>query len=273
MIVRVLASVALGVAALIGVVFIGLRVPAPSFPFITPASAPLTTTPIPTELPPPVQRFLRAVYGDAVPQFQTAVIIGRGTLAPMAGIAMPARFQFSYDRARGHYHAIETTWFGLPLMRVDERYLDEHAILQIPVVGRVENDAHTDHASRQGFWAELMAWIPATMLDPRLQWQPLDDTSARVFLPGADAVEGFTLRFDSQTHFLLTVDTERYRDTGDSALLDWHNVALEWGDLAGIPTMLRSSTHWESDPAWATWEIEQVSLNVPVAARLDQFGG
>jgi hypothetical protein len=273
MIVRVLSVVALGFAAFIGVAFLGLRVPAPSFTPLSSSPAPLTYSPIPAELPPPVQRFLQAVYGDQVPQFETAIIIGRGTLAPMAGVAMPARFQFYYDRARGHYHEIETTWFGLPVMRVDERYLDEHAILQIPVVGRVENDAHTDHASRQGFWAELMTWIPATMLDPRLQWQPLDNTSARVFLPGADAVEAFTLHFDSQTGLLRTVDTERYRDQGESSLLAWHNAALEWGDLAGTPTMVRSSTRWEDDPPWATWEIKQVTLNAPVAARLDQFGG
>jgi hypothetical protein len=36
---------------------------------------------------------------------------------------------------------------------------------------------------------------------------------------------------------------------------------------------VRSQTQWNQDTPWATWEVEQVALNVDVSARLGQFGG
>ena len=41
----------------------------------------------------------------------------------MAGIAFPARFRFIHEAGRGYRHYIEATVFGLPLMKVNERYL------------------------------------------------------------------------------------------------------------------------------------------------------
>ncbi|MCI0712458.1 MAG: hypothetical protein L0154_20045 [Chloroflexi bacterium] len=47
---------------------------------------------------------------------------------------------------------------------------------------------------------------------------------------------------------------------------------MEWGELDGWTVPLRSETQWDNDKPWAVWELEQVVLNVDVAARLDTFG-
>lgn len=72
---------------------------------------------IPEGLPAPVDRFARAVFGDSLPDVQSALVLGRAQLAP-TGLPMPTRFRFYYDAARSsHYHDIQVTWFNLTFMR------------------------------------------------------------------------------------------------------------------------------------------------------------
>jgi len=37
--------------------------------------------------------------------------------------------------------------------------------------------------------------------------------------------------------------------------------------------MLQSEIQWDADAPWVQWELGQVAVNVPVEARLNQFGG
>ncbi len=269
---RILIIIVVALVVVIGIAWLGLRVPASAFAAPDAPTAAVTTVPIPDDLPAPVARFARAVYGDMLPSAPTAMITGRAQVT-MNGITMPARFRFYYDMAHGHYHDIQVTWFTMPVMGIHERLLDGHAIIDIPIIGRTENDPFTNAASIQGFWAELLAWMPALALgDPRVQWEAVDDNSARMIVPGAAPEEAFTLTFDPTTGYLDTLTTQRYQGS-DGIRHHWQPRALEWRVIDGVPTMARSSITWDETAPWVTWEIEQVALNVDVSARLAQFGG
>jgi hypothetical protein len=270
MLARILIALIGGFAALLGVGWLGLRVQSPAFPTVDQTRMATSTIPIPTGLPAPVERFARAVYGDALPQAQTAQISGRASVT-VNGITMPARFRFSYDMTRGHYHEIQVTWFALPVMGIHERYLDGHAILDIPIIGRVENDPPTDAASRQGFWAELLAWAPALVIgDPRVRWETIDNSSARMLIPGADVTDAFTVQFDPTTGYIAELRAMRYSDGGQRRR--WQPTALAWRELNGVPTMVRSSITWDDDAPWVVWDVEDVVFGADVAARLERFG-
>lgn len=271
MLVRILLFIGVALVVIVGIAWLGLRVSAPAFA-APQAVLPVTTAPIPGGLPAPVARFARAVYGDALPNAQTAMVLGRAEVT-MNGITMPARFRFYYDMARGHYHDIQVTWFSLPVMGIHERYLDGDAIIDIPIIGRTENDPFTNSASRQGFWAELIAWSPAlALVDPRVQWEAVDENSARLIVPDAPAEEAFTLTFDPVTGYLDTLTSQRYQGS-DGVRHHWQARALEWRLINGLATMARSSISWDDAAPWVIWDIEHVVLGVDVSARLAQFGG
>jgi hypothetical protein len=136
----------LGVAApLLGIGWLGFRIPSPRFKASQVSTAEII--PIPTGLPEPVQRFVRAMYGDSLPVVKTALVTGRATVR-FNGITMPTRFRFYYDACGAHYHDIQVTWFTLPIMQIHERFLD----------GR------TDKASNQGFWSETLAWQSSLLI-------------------------------------------------------------------------------------------------------------
>src|SRR5437763_1368445 len=110
--------------ALLGAGWVGLQIqpgPFPAYPQQTPH---LRTVPLPAGLPAPVDRFFRQLYGDSVPVIETAVLSGRATLRPFGPVTFPSRFRFTHVAGQDYRHYIEATIFGLPLLTVNERYVD-----------------------------------------------------------------------------------------------------------------------------------------------------
>lgn len=102
--IRVLIGIGIGVVALVGIVGLGLQIPAKSFAVTTrQKSAAQNTDPL-TPLPAPVKRFHPVLFPDGMPRITSALVQGRGRIAP-TGLPMPARFQFYYDtEAVSYYH-------------------------------------------------------------------------------------------------------------------------------------------------------------------------
>lgn len=127
----ILAGSAIGLGALLGTGWLGLRVePAPFPPYSDPAAEPATVA-VPAGLPPPVSRYFRAVLGDRVPIIESAVLSGRGRLR-FSGLTFPSRLRLIHAAGRGYRHSIESTRFGAPVLKVNETYLDGHARLELP---------------------------------------------------------------------------------------------------------------------------------------------
>ncbi len=253
--------------------WLGLQVKAARFPAAAPGPAP-RMIPIPMGLPAPVERFTRALFGDSLPEVRSAMVIGRARLAP-TGMPLPTRFRFYYDAARSsHYHDIQVTWFTRTLLRIHERNLEGHATLDLGPIGRVDDQPKTNRASIQGYWSEVLAWVPSIPLtDPRVRWEAVDAATARLHLPGLDDAEAFTVRFDANTGLMTEIETMRYQSEDKAERWRWFNRVLEWGVVNGMRVPVRAQTQWNQDRPWATWEVEQVVLNVDVSARLARFGG
>jgi hypothetical protein len=201
-------------------------------------------------------------------------VLGRAQLAP-TGFPMPTRFRFYYHAVTSsHYHDIQVTWFNLTFMRIHERNQEGHVSLDLSILGQVDDAPKTNRAGIQGYWGEVLAWVPSIVLtDPRVRWEAVDDTTAHLYLPGLDDVEAFTVRFDGDTALITEVETMRYQSEENTERWRWFNRILEWETVNGLRVPIRSQTQWNDNTPWATWEVEQVVLNVDVSARMAQFGG
>ncbi|MBC7870803.1 MAG: hypothetical protein H7Y09_08180 [Chitinophagaceae bacterium] len=273
MLIRILAILVSLVVFLLVSGWLGLQVKATSFPEVASNGDP-SRSPLPSDLPAPVQRFARVIFGDTLPNVQAAMVVGRAQLAPV-GFPMPTRFRFYYDATRSsHYHDIQVTWFTLPFMRIHERNLEGHVTLDLSVLGQVEDASRTNRAGIQGYWSEVLAWVPSIVLtDTHLRWEAVDATTARLYLPGLDIEEAFTVRFDANSGLMTEIETMRYQNESQAERWRWSNRILEWGIVDGQHVPIRAETQWNDDAPWATWEVEQVLFNVDVSARFSQFGG
>ncbi|MEP6986973.1 MAG: DUF6544 family protein [Chloroflexota bacterium] len=235
-----------------------------SFPPYLLSACAVTTIPLPSNLPKPVQRFFTKMFGCQVPVIDSAVVSGKGTIR-VKGITLPARWRFVYCAGLGYRHYIEAAVLGHPLLKVNEYYLEGHSRLELPF-GVVENEPKVDMAANLGLWGESI-WFPSIFLtDTRVHWEAIDDTSARLIIPFGNTTDTFTATFDPQTGLLQQFESLRYREATDTQKTGWRNQVLNWQTFNGMLLPSHAAVRWLDDTrAWFVLNVEEVIYNIDVA--------
>jgi hypothetical protein len=202
----------------------GSRLQPVPFASVTQSSAPPTMMPLPSQLPAPVERFYRQLYGSEIPVIQTAIISGRGTMRiqPLFNMTLPVRFRFVHEAGRNYRHYIEVTFWGLPVLKVNEYFVDGKERQELPWAVMTGNPK-LDQGGNLGMWAEILQWLPAALLtDPAVHWEAVDDETAWLVVPFNDGVERFLVRFDPTNDKVKYWEVMRYANgEGDKSL--WIN--------------------------------------------------
>lgn len=253
--------------------WLGLQIkPRPFLPH--PEKTPkLNTIPLPAGLPSPVERFYQTVYGDQIPVIETAVIKGRADLRPF-GVRLPARFLFVHNAGKDYRHYIEATWFGIPIMKVNERYLDGKSLFELPVGAPINDDSSTNQGANLAVWAEA-AWFPSIWVtDSRVHWEPVDERTALLFVPFEDHEENFVVRFDPETGLLDSMEAMRFRDPGPQAKkILWITQNVKGKKIEGtLLDAVGTATWLDQGVPWATFTLEEVNYNVEVSQYIRQRG-
>lgn len=263
------------IGVLVGVIFIGwigLKVKPPSFTQYPEKSPQLETVPIPPGLPAPVERFYRAVYGESLPVIKTVVVKGHATISPF-GIKLPGRFIFVHNAGKDYRHYIEATWFGIPVMKVNESYVGGNSHFELPI-GTFDNDPSITQGAVLGLWSEA-SWFPSIWLtDPRVHWSPVEEKTALLYIPFKDAEENFVVRFDPATGLIDMMQAMRYRDAGPRAQkILWTTKNIPGKNLPGSMLSATGSATWfDQGKPWAIFSLEEVEYNVDVSQYILQKG-
>jgi hypothetical protein len=252
--------------------WLGLQIKPRPFPPYAERTPELKTVPLPAGLPAPVERFYRTVYGDTVPVIETAVLTGRATIRPVMNIPLPARFIFVHNAGRDYRHYIEATFFGWPVMKVNERYVAGQSLFELPM-GTFENDPNITQGAVLGLWAEA-SWFPSLWVtDPRVRWQPVDDNTALLFVPFEDKEENFVVRFDPETGLIQLMEAMRFRSAGDKTKILWLTESQAGKNIAGSRLSAVGSATWlDQGTPWAVFTVEDVVYNVDVSEYIRQRG-
>jgi len=250
------------VVALVLLGWLGLQIKPAPLPAFPEQAGRLETVPLPEDLPAPVERFYRQVYGENVPVIESFVVTGRAKMRIM-GIIFPSRFRFTHIAGQDYRHYIETTIFGLPLMKVNEHYLGGKSRLELPF--GVEEGPKVDQGANLGLWAETL-WLPSIFItDPRVRWEPIDEETALLIVPFGEKEQRFVARFDPETGMLHFLESMRYKGTESERKTLWINGALQWSIVAGNTTPAFSAATWfDEGTPWAVFTVEDIRYNVDV---------
>lgn len=260
----------------IGIVFIGwlgLQIRPKPFPLFPEHAQPAKTEPLPAGLPAPVERFYRTVYGEEIPVIETAIIQGRGVLKPFMNIPIPARFVFVHNAGKDYRHYFEATMFGIPVLKVNEGYIDAASFFESPMAS-MNDDPNSNQAANLAVWAEAI-WFPALWVtDPRARWEPVDENTALLYVPFEKVEENFLVRFNPQTGLIDVMETMRYRDAGEGRpkILWILRNELKQPLAEGSARSVGSAMWLDQGSPWAYFDAEEIILNVDVSTYIRQRG-
>ena len=250
------------VVALVLLVLLGLQIKPDAFPAFPQQSGELETIPLPDGLPMPVERFYRQIYGDNVPVIESAVITGRGRLR-VKGITFPARFRFTHIAGQDYRHYIEVTFFGLPLMKINEHFIDGRSRLGLPF--GVSEDPKVNQGANLALWAEAIWMSSVWITDPQARWQPGDEHTSVLLVPFGETQEHFSVSFDPQTGLLVSMESMRYKELDSVDKTLWLNEVVEWNSLNGKMISILTAVTWSDEGTpWAVFAVEEVVYNVDV---------
>ncbi|MDL1944691.1 hypothetical protein FBQ99_20375 [Chloroflexi bacterium CFX2] len=248
--------------------WMGLQVKPASFPTFSQPTSELKTIPLPKGLPTPVERFYREVYGENIPVIESAVISGQGTMR-INGITLPVRFRFTHEAGKDYRHYFEATLFGIPLLKVNEGYLDGESFFESPM-GSYYNEQNANQGANLTLWAEAI-WFPSLWVtDTRARWEPVDKYTALLYVPYGEREENFIVRFNPQTGLIDMMEAMRYRDLGQGSPKILWIVRNEISQAdAGADNHLTGSVMWlDQGKPWAYFNLEELVFNADVSAYI-----
>ncbi len=261
---EILLGILISIIFIIAILWLGLKIQPKSFSTFVVTNTEPETVSLPDGLPTPVERFYRIIYSDQIPVINSAVISGRATMRVGSGRFL-ARFRFSHVAGQDYRHYIEATFFGFPILKVNEHYLDGKSRLELPF-GVVENEPKVDQAANLGLWAESI-WLPAIFLtDPRVSWEAVDAETALLLVPFGETIERILIRFNPETGLINYMEAMRWKNPPDETKTLWLNRAQEWGKIQGRTTATVGSVTWmDKGRPWAVFTVEDIVLNADLS--------
>lgn len=232
------------------------------------------TIPLPPGLPKPVEAYYRHAYGTEIPVVESVVITGRGRIRPF-GLWMPARFRFTHDAGNGYRHYIEATWFGLPLMKVNESFVDGTGVMAMP--WGESGGPEIEQAMNVSLWAELSSSAPSVFLtDERVRWEPVDDETALLRVPRAagDAQgDTFVVRFNPDGTRIESMEAMRFKTAEDERKVLWTASSVGEKTIGHAASPAVGAATWaDVGKPWAYFEAEDIRYDVDVTRYIKARG-
>ncbi len=261
---KVMIGVAGGLAVLAGMGWVGFQVSPSNLPLPVDAPQDLGAVKVPTDLPAPVRRYFQVALGDQVPRIESLVVCGRARAN--FGLWLPLRYRLVHRPGYAFERYMEITWFGLPLLKAIDRYVD--GLGMTGPVGRAATGPATDQGANMILWAEAPLMPSLWLTDRRIRWQAVDDTTARLIFPFGDGEDELTVYFDPESGLIARMAALRYRNE-ESGKIPWHVDFLSWQMVNGVKLPARIAVTWEDQgKPWSYWNIEDVYWNVDISKTL-----
>ena len=233
-------------------------------------------------MPAPVQRYLRFAGVVGKPRVANYRVRFKGTLTQKAG-ARPMNVdveQLSFADPSARLFLVHTSMFGVPA-EAYHRYVGDAATFRVKAASLVNVVDNTGPALTRAetvtLFNDMCLIAPATLLDKRVTWDAVDDTTAVAHFANAGNSIAATLTFDPQTGALdnfVSYDRERPEDRdllglppADSPTdrMWWETPISEWGVVDGITLPVRAVAIWhgrDKQLDYGHFEIVEAEYNV-----------
>jgi hypothetical protein len=223
------------------------------------------------DLPDPVRRYAETVLEEGQPYVRTARIEQRGEFrlgegdGPGAWRPLTAVQHVAVEPPGFVWDARIEAVPGLPV-RVIDRYTGGEGNLRATLwsvlpVARANSEPAMDEAELLRYLAECV-WLPTALLGERVEWEPVDDATARATIRDGETTASLTVHFDDSGLIERVHAAERYRqETGDYA--PWTGRFREYRVRNGVLVPTEAEVGWDDTdgPYWRA-TVESIEYGV-----------
>ncbi len=262
---KIAAVVVVALAAIALVAIAGLRVKPRPWALAGEPAVGAAQVPVPDGLPAPVARYAAKMSAYGMPKVTSFSAGGTGVMR-RGPLSMPLRWRVEHHPGEEFVRDMQVTWFGIPVVTGLDVW--QHGQGKMVIAGSATTGPEMDQGANMAAWGEA-GWAPSFQLtDPRVRWEPIDDTHARMVFPFEQGKDSLVYTFDPETDLPTQAFGMRYK-AGGSGKIGWTVRTLGWRGARGMLVPTRVDVKWadEGEP-WASFEIEDLVLNVPTP-RLD----
>lgn len=222
-------------------------------------------------LPTPVQRYLRVAGVVGQPRVSSfrARMHGRIRSGPDARW-MPFRAEqynfFGRERARLFY--MTGTMTGIPFHGLHD-YLGSSAAMRIKIGGLVTvSEAAGPEMTRAEtvtLFNDMCVIAPATLIDPAIKWQPVDDRAVRATFTNAGYTIGAELQFNDAGELVNFWSDDRLATVdGEMKPMRWSTPLRDYRTFGSVRLAARGEGRWlapEGEYTYIDLEIDEVRYN------------
>jgi hypothetical protein len=226
-------------------------------------------------LPEPVRKYLRyaGVVGKNRVRNAKFVFDGDFKMSPKQNWIRVRTEQYNFFDGLTRIFYIKGKMMGIPVVGRD--LYDEgkgHMLIRaaglIPVADAKGPDMDT--SGLVTMFNDMCLLAPATLIDRRIQWEPVDPLTARGTLEHSGKRVSATLHFNERGELVDFVTDDRYyAPTGKTPRrVGWSTPARNYRDFAGLKIMSEGEGVWhfeEGDFPYARFNLKQVEYNLKAA--------
>jgi len=238
-----------------------------------PRQAPPLTEADLAPLPPPVQRYLRMSGAVGQPRVWSMRAQMRGRIRSAADARwMPLRAEQVnvFDQPARLFY-MTATMFGVPADGY-HRFADGAATMRVKAAGLVpvqrSAGAEMTQAETVTLFNDMCVMAPATLIDPAIRWEAVDDRHARAAFSHAGHTIRAELDFNDAGELVDFRSDDRRRSEGDGRTMTavrWSTPLRDYRQFGAARLMGRGEARWH-DPAgefaYIEFEMEDVRYNV-----------
>ncbi|MHB1327730.1 MAG: DUF6544 family protein [Gemmatimonadales bacterium] len=225
-------------------------------------------------LPAPARRFLAASGVIGQPRVRNYRIRFRGRIrgTPEARWMPFTVDQQSFADAPSRFFLMHARMFGLPV-EAFHRLAEGQATMQVKLLGAIPlvraDGAEMNRAESVTLLNDMVVMAPATLLDPTVRWEAIDDRTTLVrFTHGPDTVSA-TLLIDPDGRLIDFISDDRPRLSEDGKRFEsarFSTPILSYGTFGSMRLPRRAEARWSlpagGDFAYAEVEMISVEYNV-----------
>jgi hypothetical protein len=200
-------------------------------------------------LPDPVQRWLRAsgVVGTAIPATVRLTQTGAFRLGANKPWMPMYASEYYTTNPPGFLWTASMEMFPLVHVTGRDRYargvgdIDMRVASIVPVAQKSGGNLNGGALLR--YLNETM-WFPAALVLPNVEWEPIDESSARATITDAGQSVSAVFVFDAEDH-LVNMTADRWNDS-EQAMLPWSTPITDYGNFNGIDVATAGTGVWKT---------------------------